>query len=229
MACRILLGSLDSLGGGIPIACFVVHHGVRIPVTHFRLNRLEVPNLIVRGYYVMANFDGCINWVLRFEDSTLSGRVVVLADGAGRTRFGIAEKDHPGLPGDFYMTDAASALVIAKAIYRAQYWNPLCGDSLVCDELAASLLSFAVNDGERFDAKMFQRILGITPDGCIGPATVAAANAANGSTLAAALRTAQAAHYRAVAVANPSEAQYLGSVNPPRGWLGRAAAIYTGT
>ncbi len=176
----------------------------------------------------MANFDGCINWVLRFEDSTLSGRVVVLADGAGRTRFGIAEKDHPTLPGDFYTTDAASALLIAKAIYRAEYWNPLCGDSLTCEELAASLLSFAVNDGERFDAKMFQGILGVTQDGIIGRETIAAANAGNGPALAAALRTAQATHYRNVAAANPSEAQYLGSVNPPRGWLGRAAAIYTG-
>lgn len=168
----------------------------------------------------MANFDGCVTWVLHQEDSTLSGRVVVLSDGAGRTRFGITENNHPNLSPDFYTTDAATALAEAKAIYRAGEWAQLCGDYLASDEVAASLLSFAVNDGERFEAKVFQRVLGVTPDGCIGLATVAAANAQDGPTLAQELRTAQEAHYRAVAAANPAEAKYLA------GWVTRARAIY---
>jgi lysozyme family protein len=176
----------------------------------------------------MANFDSCVEWVLRFEDSTLSGKVVVLADGAGRTRFGITEKNHPDLSPDFFTTDAATALAEAKDIYRANEWAQLCGDALTSDAVAATLLSFAVNDGERFEARVLQRILGVTPDGAIGPVTVAAANAQDGPTLAGQLREAQAAHYRALAATNPNDQQYLGSTNPPRGWLGRAAAIYPG-
>jgi lysozyme family protein len=168
----------------------------------------------------MALFDPCCEWVLRFEDRTLSGKTVILTDGAGRTRYGIAEKDHPELPPDFYTTAPASALAVAKGIYRAQYWNPLCGDQLVSNELAASLLSFAVNDGVRFDAKMFQRVLGVVPDGVIGPDTVAAANRQNGSAVAAWLRTSQEAHYRALADARPEEYKYLD------GWVKRARAIF---
>lgn len=168
----------------------------------------------------MADFEKCIDWVLRFEDSTLSGKVVVLKDGAGRTRFGITEKNHPTLPPDFFTTDAATALEMAKATYRAEEWHQICGDILASDEVAATLLSFAINDGERFEAKVFQRILGATPDGVIGSQTVGKANLQDGPTLAAQLRVAQADHYRALAASRPEEQQYL------NGWLHRAAVVY---
>lgn len=168
----------------------------------------------------MANATQCILWVLRQEDSLLAGKVVVLADGAGMTRFGIAQNAHPEVPPTFYTEPAITALNDAIAIYKAQYWNPLCGDQINYEPLAASLLSFAINDGERFDEKMFQGILGVVEDGVCGPATLAAANAKDGPTLLGLLQNAQWAHYQATAIAKPEEAIYL------PGWRTRAFRTY---
>lgn len=166
----------------------------------------------------MADYISCLQWVLKFEDSTLSGRVVVLNDGAGRTRFGISEKNNSSLPQDFYTCSTAQALTYAESIYRISYWNPMMGDLLTSDELAATLLSFGVNDGIHTAIKLLQECLDVTPDGGMGPITLAAANST--PTAAASLRQAQAAKYKAIALANPAMKIY------EEGWLRRANAVY---
>lgn len=160
-----------------------------------------------------------IQWVLRQEDSTLSGKVVNLNDGAGLTRFGITSRVNP--PAYFYTKPASEALVDAILIYTIQFWNPLSCDRLNYFPLAASLLSFAINDGEGFAAHyLLQRVLGVAEDGIIGPATVAAANAEFGTVLLQKLQDAQWAHYQATAAANPADAKDLA------GWHARAYRVY---
>jgi len=168
----------------------------------------------------VANFSDAILWVLKFEDSTLSGKTVILADGAGRTRFGIAEKDHPSPPlsADFYTTDKLSALAEAESIYRTEYWNVCQGDLLISDELAATLLSFGVNDGIHTAIKLLQECLGVEADGEMGPITLAKANST--PTAAASLRAAQAARYRELVTLNPKNKQFEDD------WLRRANAVY---
>src|SRR5579863_7264572 len=96
----------------------------------------------------MANKDGIIKWVIRFEDSTLSGVVTNLpGDSGGMTRFGIASNAHPEVPASFYTTDVATALFMAEQIYANQYWHPLHLDAVNDDGLASVMMDWGVNSG----------------------------------------------------------------------------------
>lgn len=68
------------------------------------------------------------------------------------------------------------------AIYRKLYW-----DRCRCDELPAgvdyAVFDFAVNSGPGRAAHFLQRALAVADDGTIGPATIAAATAADVPTL----------------------------------------------
>jgi lysozyme family protein len=65
----------------------------------------------------------------------------------------------------------------ATAIYAARYWKPIRGDDL---PRGLDLVAFdaAVNAGPARGARFLQSGLGVTPDGKIGPQTLAAAQAA---------------------------------------------------
>jgi lysozyme family protein len=169
----------------------------------------------------LAQFDAICTWVLRIEDSTLSGKVVNLFDGQGLTRFGIGQVSHPNLPTDFYTMPAADALPIAEGVYRSTYWNRFLGDQILDDEVASCLLSFSINDGTNREIMLLQQVLGFTQtDGIMGPVTLAAVNKSNPATLAPALRTAQANFYRMLVAKQPTDARFL------NGWLRRAGLVF---
>lgn len=171
----------------------------------------------------MAAFDEIVTWVLRQEDSTLSGRIVDLGDSHGLTRFGVTSVDNPGAPlGFFSSMPIAQALEIAKEIYRERYWNPIHGDEITSDAIAAPLFSFAVNDGVHQAVRLLQQALGVQQDGILGDQTLAALNSADPDATAAALRAAQESFYRRIVAANPDRAKFL------NGWLARAQQEFTG-
>lgn len=62
----------------------------------------------------------------------------------------------------------------AKAIYRARYWAPVRGDELPA-AVAFQVFDSAVNHGVGQAIKWLQAAVGTTPDGIIGPVTLAAA------------------------------------------------------
>lgn len=161
----------------------------------------------------MSNASNCITWLLQLEDRGLTGRVTV--DAGGRTRFGIAEKDNSGLPADFYTGSAAAALDVARAIYLQKYWYATHACDFSLDPTAAAVLSFGVNTGASEGIKIIQTVLGIAVDGKWGPQTIAAVEAIGDEvSFTVSLRTAQAAHYKA-----------LGGPDLP-GWLNRVYAVY---
>lgn len=169
----------------------------------------------------MADKTGIINWVIRFEDSTLSGTVSDLpGDSGGTTRFGIASNAHPEIPPDFYTTDTATALAEAQQIYAAEYWAPLQLDSVADDGLASVMMDFGVNSGVSRATKEVQALLGTVSDGVIGPETLGLLEGANQPALAIQLRSARASWDQEVAAANPGDAPYLAN------WLARAALVY---
>ncbi len=73
---------------------------------------------------------------------------------------------------------------VVAEIYHRQYWRPICGDDLpIGIDLAA--FDFAVNSGPTRAVKHLQKVLGVTIDGHIGAATLAAARAADPAVVVA--------------------------------------------
>lgn len=174
----------------------------------------------------MANFGDCVNWVLRIEDRSMSGRVVNLGDGAGWTRFGITSRNNPQMPMNFFVSTSAAQLMnntdaveAAKDAYYDKYWKPIRGGEFPTDELAATLLSFDVNDGAEA-VKLLQGAVGVDQDGKMGQGTLGAVLRHNAADLAQALREAQEDYYRDLVVRRPDDIRFLD------GWVKRARVIY---
>ena len=166
----------------------------------------------------MADAAGCITWVLRQEDATLSGKIEDLGDGAGKTRFGITSKNVTMPDGYFTDMPTPQALQCAIAHYRAVDWARIHGDQIGLDDVAGSLLSFCVNGGDTTEIKIMQRAFGLTPDGGVGTLTLAAWN---GPGAGDKIRAAQAQHYKDIYNADPVKNQRW-----IHGWLNRAARVY---
>lgn len=84
----------------------------------------------------------------------------------GPTKWGISQRSYPDL-------DISSLTVQdAEKIYRRDYLAPLQADRFE-DGLAFQLLDFAVNSGQQTAIKVLQRTFGLTPDGIVGPVTMA--------------------------------------------------------
>lgn len=89
----------------------------------------------------------------------------------------------------------------AAAIYRAQYWNPLLGDSLP-PGVDLSTFDFGVNAGTGRSAMLLQDAVGFSGDevdGCIGPETLRAVLKADAEQVIEALASRQAEYYRGLA------------------------------
>lgn len=172
----------------------------------------------------MASFGSIVEWVLRLEDRTLAGKTENLGDGAGLTRFGVTTKNCPSLPLCFWedpdRLSNADALERAKQFYYSEYWQPIRGTSILSDEVAATLMSFAVNDGVHSAVKLIQNVLHQDEDGIFGPNDLAAVNQAEPEQLAAALRDEQEARYQAIEARIPADQKF------DRGWRRRAYVHY---
>jgi lysozyme family protein len=166
----------------------------------------------------VADVDAAITYVLKFEDSTLSGKITV--DAGGRTRFGIAERFHPELENSLFYTSMGSeaALKIAETIYRTHYADPLCLDHIVNQAIANKLLSLAANVGVKRASTWLQNILKVQGDGRIGPLTLMALTDADQMKVLADLRAVAVTFYMADAHQHPEFEEYL------NGWLTRARA-----
>jgi lysozyme family protein len=188
----------------------------------------------------MADPRIAIERTMKFEDSTLSGKVTF--DAGGRTRFGIAEKFHPDLPGDFFTGPKEEALAESERLMTEEYWALMHLDDVESQDIANKLFDMAVNMGVHQAVIYAQRAVNfliqqgtqavidspVTPvlraaftlleDGKMGPKTIAAINTEDPAVFYGLLKQFSAAHYRHIAANNPSQAINL------NGWLKRAEA-----
>jgi lysozyme family protein len=119
-----------------------------------------------------CNFDAALAAVLAHE----GGYVNHPRDPGGATNRGVTQavyddwRSGRGLP-------ARSVRHIAEdevsAIYKRQYWDAVKGDDLPAG-VDYCVFDFAVNSGTNRASRYLQQAVGATPDGQIGPATLAA-------------------------------------------------------
>lgn len=88
-------------------------------------------------------------------------------DPGGETKYGISKRAYPTL--DIAKLTEKEAV----HIYLRDYWRVIKGDSLP-KGLDICVMDTAVNSGIRRASKWLQRLVHVTPDGVIGPMTIAA-------------------------------------------------------
>lgn len=141
-----------------------------------------------------SNFQRCVDIVLLHEGGFSNDP----ADPGGATQFGITLATLESFRDVHNLTPAdVKDLTRQEAceIYRTRYWNVLR-----CDDLPAGLdlvvFDFGVNAGPARSARLLQKVVGAEADGSVGPATVAAAHAANTAAAIASFSQDRLAYYR---------------------------------
>ena len=155
----------------------------------------------------MASFDPAVAKTLireggaRFTDNP--------DDRGGATKYGISQRAYPNedIPN---LTEAQ-----AKAIYKRDYWDKVCGDQLRSQAMAENVFDTAVNMGATTATKLVQMILGIAIDGKFGPATLDAANKSDDRSFLSEFTLAKLARYAAICNKDRSQTKFL------LGWVNR--------
>ncbi|WP_369933501.1 glycoside hydrolase family 108 protein [Xanthomonas tesorieronis] len=171
----------------------------------------------------MASFDLYLPQLLKFEGSFVDDP----ADPGGATNLGITlatfQRYAQSLLGEAPTLEALRALTPeqAGAIYKQEYWDKLDGDQIASQPLAEILFDFYVNAGTEA-VLLLQRILlqlgatGLATDGEMGPATLAALQAADQAQVYALYRQGRIDYYQRLAQERPVDDKFL------KGWLARA-------
>lgn len=170
----------------------------------------------------MAAYDLALAKLLDDEDRERRYQVVMDSNGY-QALSGINAR---WFPEDFARIAALPQEARAAAVaqfYFIHFWLPLHLSGINSQPIANDVLSMSVNAGMGTEAKLLQEAVNavrpgsVTVDGQIGPQTVTEANACDPDALLAAFRSLAESHYKAIAVENPADVQYLNS------WLARAS------
>ncbi|MDP2751757.1 MAG: glycosyl hydrolase 108 family protein [Rhodocyclaceae bacterium] len=114
---------------------------------------------------------------------------------------------------------------LVRSFYREHFWSALQGDALVSAPVAQTLFDFAVNAGVRTAVILAQTVVGVTPDGNLGPKTLVALNAADAEKFILAYALAKIARYAQIVTKDRSQQKFLlGWVNRTLGSLKELAA-----
>ena len=144
----------------------------------------------------------------------------VKGDTGGLTYAGIARNKNPQWPGwAFIDRGEIPPSILVRIFYREGWWEPLRGDDIAYQDVAESIFNFAMNTSgpgrPLVAAKLVQVVVGTTPDGVIGPLTVAAINAMESQLFLALYSLAKLTRYRDIVSRNRSQEKFL------LGWLNR--------
>lgn len=144
----------------------------------------------------------------------------VAADRGGQTYAGISRKNWPSWAGwsaiDRGETPESAAV---RAFYMVNFWQVVRGDAITDQRIAEALYDYAVNAGPKVAIKLAQIVLGATPDGVIGPRTLAALNAVDPQAFLPSYALAIVARYRDIVTRDRSQSKFL------LGWINRALTV----
>ncbi len=166
----------------------------------------------------MADFEQAFERALLAEGGYKLHKVA--GDTGGLTYAGIARNPNPDWPGWAYI-DAGETppSQLVRDYCREGWWNPIRGDDIADQSVAFTLYSFATNSSPRLRptvaVKLAQLVAGATPDGVVGPKTLAAINAMNPELFVAKYALARLARYEQIVRSDRSQQKFL------LGWLSR--------
>jgi len=157
----------------------------------------------------VASFETAIEQVLAHE----GGYVNHPNDPGGETKYGISRKAYPGL-------DIKNLTVEEAAeIYRRDFWEPIQGEAIQSQDVAANLLDYAVNAGVKRASRTIQLLTGAAQDGRIGPRTLEAINSQDGLNLNLRLSLSRVEFYTELAARRSEFRAFL------VGWIRRALSF----
>lgn len=161
----------------------------------------------------MADFEPAFQRTLRAEGGF---RLTdVRGDRGGQTYAGISRKANPEWPGWAWVDrDETPPTDLVRDLYRLSYWAPLRCDRMP-QAIAEDVFDFAVNAGVKVSAKLAQAVAQVTPDGVVGPKTIAALAAMDPAMFRPAFALAKIARYRDIVMRNRSQSKFL------LGWINR--------
>lgn len=139
------------------------------------------------------NFDDCLEMLLKHE----GGYVNHPQDPGGETNLGVTRKVWEEWIGKPAAPDAMKKLTVKDVapLYKKLYWDKVRGDDLP-GGVDWAVFDWAVNSGTGRAAKALQKVVGVTPDGGIGPATLAAVEKKDPKEIVQDMADAREAFYR---------------------------------
>jgi lysozyme family protein len=165
----------------------------------------------------MADFAQAYEVMIRNEGGYVLHTVP--GDRGGMTYAGIARNMNPSWAG-WLVVDAGGEphADMVRAFYRSRFWAPIRGDDLEHQSTAQAIFDFGVNAGVGVASKLAQLVVGATPDGQIGPRTVASLNAYEPERFVMAYALAKIARYRDIVTRDRTQQKFL------LGWINRTLA-----
>jgi lysozyme family protein len=104
--------------------------------------------------------------------------------------------------------------------YEEEFWHHINGERIQDDQIAALVLSWAVNRNIPIAVKALQEVLGVEQDGVLGGVTITELSQKDPVAVARQYRAAWQNFYHRVVDANPSDQKFLA------GWLVRSNFPY---
>lgn len=161
----------------------------------------------------MADFELAFQRTLRAEGGFKL--TDVKGDRGRQTYAGISRRANPDWPGWGWIdSNETPPTDLVRDLYRTHYWAALRCDRMP-QAIAEDVFDFAVNAGVSVSAKLAQAVVGVTPDGVIGPRTIEALAAADPATFRMAFALAKIARYRDIVMRDRSQGKFL------LGWINR--------
>lgn len=166
----------------------------------------------------MAEFEPAFEKMIRAEGGFKLTDVA--ADRGGQTYAGIARNFHPHWSGWRYVDagslEAAELTQSVREFYKTEFWDRMKGDDIQPQAVAETIFDFGVNAGLGTSVKLAQLVVGVLPDGGVGPKTLAALNGFDPAEFAARLAIAKIKRYAEICNRDRSQSKFL------LGWVNRA-------
>ena len=141
----------------------------------------------------------------------------LVGDSGGQTYAGIARNPNPQWEGwELIDKGETPPKEIVRSFYKANFWDKVRGDELPLG-IDYLVYDFAVNAGVSRAVKTLQSAVGTTPDGAIGPATIAAVKSC--TDLVEKFSNTKEAFYKGIVERKPDQARFI------KGWLNRVAHV----